>query len=60
MESIEVAVTVYDAEGNVVMTDWTWLEDSLAPGASMPFEFEVQSSEAADSFELYVQGSKSE
>jgi hypothetical protein len=60
MESIEVAVTVYDGEGNVVMTDYTWLEGELAPNATMPFEFEVQTSEVAESFELYVQGSKVE
>ena len=52
------SVTVYDAEGNVVMTDWTWLEDKLAPDATMPFEFEVQASEQADSFSLYVQGTR--
>jgi hypothetical protein len=57
MEYIEVAVTIYDADGNVVMTDWTWLDGELAPGGTMPFEFEVQANENADNFELYVQGS---
>jgi len=57
MTAIEVAVTVYDAEGNVVMADWTWLEGDLAPGERMPCEFEVQTDETAESFELYVQGS---
>ena len=57
MTAIQVAVTVYNADGEVVTVGQTWLDGDLAPNETMPFEFEVQASEAADSFELYVQGS---
>ena len=57
MTSIQIAVTVYDADGEVVTVGQTWLDDDLAPDGTMPFEFDVQASDAADSFKLYVQGS---
>jgi hypothetical protein len=56
MTAIEVAVTVYDGEGNVVATGWEWLDGDLLPGARMPFAFEVKANENAVSYELYVQG----
>jgi hypothetical protein len=58
MTYIEVAVTVYDTEGQVITTGEIWLDGELAPGASMPFELETETNEDADSFELYVQGSE--
>jgi hypothetical protein len=56
MTAIEVAVTVYDGEGKVVAAGWEWLDGDLEPGARMPFTLEVEASENANSYELYVQG----
>ena len=58
MTYIEVAVTVYDAEGQVITTEEIWLDGDLAPDATMPFELEAETDEDADSFELYVQGNE--
>ena len=57
MEYIEVAATIYNADGDVVMVGWDWLEGELAPNGTMPFEFGFDIPEEADHFELYVQGS---
>jgi hypothetical protein len=56
MTRIEVAVTIYDAEGQIVAAGWDWLDGDLAPETSTPFAFEVETNERADSFALYVQG----
>mgnify|MGYP000119240242 CR=1 FL=1 len=60
MEYIEVAVTIYDKEGKVVMVDWDWLEGELAPKGTMDFEFDVKVPDTATNFELYVKGSVKE
>jgi hypothetical protein len=57
MKYIEVAVTIYDENKAVVMTDVEYLDGELAAGGTMDFEFEVKADERASSFELYVQGS---
>jgi len=56
MTYIEVGVTIYDADKSVIAMDWIYLDGDLAPNVPMPFEFKVQTTEAADSFQLYVQG----
>lgn len=56
MKYIEVAVTIYDEEKNVVMVDWEYLDGEIEPGGTMDFEFEVQASDKASSFKLNVQG----
>jgi hypothetical protein len=57
MKYIEVAVTIYDEDQQVVMTDVEYLDGELAVDGTMDFAFEVQTDERASSFELYVQGS---
>ena len=57
MEYIEVAATIYNADGDVVMVGWDWLEGELAPNSTMPFEFGFDIPEESDDYELYVQGS---
>jgi hypothetical protein len=56
MANIQVAATVYDADGQVVAVDWVWLDGDLAPGARMPFAIAAEASAAAQSTALYVQG----
>jgi hypothetical protein len=60
MKYIEVAVTIYNTDKEVIMTDVEYLDGELAAGSTMDFAFEVQTDERADSFELYVQGSEAE
>ncbi len=58
MGYLEVAVTLYDAEGKVLMTDWTYLDGTLAPDESMDFEFSTTLPEGSTDYTLYVQGSE--
>jgi hypothetical protein len=60
MKYIEVAVTIYNEEKEVVMTDVEYLDEELAAGSTLDFQFEVQTDDRASSFELYVQGSEAE
>ena len=55
---IEVAVTVYGAEGRILSTGWTVLPGSLAPGESKPFRFQARTAGAASSFHLSAQGQR--
>jgi hypothetical protein len=56
MIDIQVAVVVYDADGQLITAHWTRLEGDLAPGQTMPFALQVETGEDASSFEPYVQG----
>lgn len=56
MGDIEVGVTIYDADRNIVAAERIWLEGVLPPGGALPFELEVQATESANSYQLYVQG----
>jgi hypothetical protein len=60
MVSVQVGATIYDAGKQVLAIGRTDLQGDLAPGASMPFEFQIQATEASDSFQLYVQGKTKE
>jgi hypothetical protein len=55
---IEVAVTVYGAEGRILSTGWTVLPGSIAPGESKPFRFQARTAGAASSFHLSAQGQR--
>jgi len=56
MASVQVGVTIYDAGKQLLAISRVDLQGELAPGASMPFQFQVQATEAADSYKLYAQG----
>jgi hypothetical protein len=56
MKAIQVAVTAYDAAGEVIAVDGAYLAGDLAAGAAMPFTFEVRAPESTARFQLYVQG----
>ncbi len=56
MASLQIGATIYDAGKQVLAIGRLDLQGDLAPDASMPFEFQVQATEASDSFQLYVQG----
>jgi hypothetical protein len=56
MGAIEIGVTVYDASGHVVSAGRVYLDESLAPGATRPFALQIQATETASSFQLYVEG----
>lgn len=60
MASVQVGATIYDASKQVLAVGRLDLQGDLAPGASMPFDLQVQATEAADSFQLYVQGKAKE
>jgi hypothetical protein len=60
MTSIQVGATIDDASKQMLAIGRLDLQGELAPGASMPFEFQVQATGAADSFKLYVQGKVTE
>lgn len=56
MGAIEVGATVYDAAGHVVSAGRIYLDEALAPGATRPFALQIRATEAASSFQLYVEG----
>jgi hypothetical protein len=56
MVSVQVGATIYDANKQVLAIGRTDLQGDLASGASLPFEFQIQATEASDSFQLYAQG----
>jgi len=60
MVSVQVGATIYDAGKQVLAIGRTDLQGDLVPGAGMPFEFQIQATEASDSFKLYVQGKTKE
>jgi len=60
MVSVQVGATIYDANKQVLAIGRTDLQGDLASGASMPFEFQIQATEASDSFQLYAQGKTKE
>jgi hypothetical protein len=60
MASVQVGATIYDASKQVLAIGRTDLQGDLATGASMPFEFQILTTEASDSFQLYVQGKTKE
>lgn len=57
MTAIEVAITLYDGDGEVTSVYWTQLDDDLAPNATTPFEIEMPGAAGAQAFGAYVQGS---
>jgi hypothetical protein len=57
MTAIEIAITLYDGEGDVTNVHWTWLDDDLAPNATASFEIAVPGAADAQAFGAYVQGS---
>jgi hypothetical protein len=56
MRAIGVAVTVYDAQDQVLNIGWTELDEALAPNETAPFTIELETSPEASRFALYVQG----
>ena len=58
MKYIEVSVTIYDENKEVVMTDVEYMDGELAANGTMDFEFEVKTDDRASSFVLSVQGSE--
>ncbi len=56
MRAIEVAVTVYDAQDQVLNVGWTELDQDLASNEAAPFTIEVETGPEASRFALYVQG----
>ena len=53
---IEVAVTVYGEEAQILSTGWTVLPGKIAPGAEKAFQFRARAAGAASSFHLSAQG----
>jgi hypothetical protein len=56
MTEIQIGATIYDAKEGVVAANRIYLDGDLAPGASTPFELNVQATEKAHTFLLYIDG----
>lgn len=56
-EFVQIVITLYDAAGNVVGTDFTYVDiDPLPPGGTSPFETGTDHYPGFDHYEIYVQG----
>lgn len=56
-EFVKIVVTLYDAAGNVVGTDFAYTDiDTIPPGGTSPFETGTDHYPGFDHYEIYVEG----